>query len=117
MLPRPSYPEALRRAAPGRWWGDARLTLGYARAAHAERGHLADCAGAIATAACQTAQAVPAVPAARGEWVTNEKTLLERAGLREVDRVLDGPRPRPRALTAAVDEASAFPEGAVARTR
>ncbi len=111
-LPRPSYPEALRRAAPGRWWGEARLTLGYARAAHAERGHLADCAGAIATAACQTAHAVLA---ARGQWVTNEKTLLERAGLRDVDRVLDGLGPRSHALTAAVDEASALLERAVAR--
>jgi hypothetical protein len=40
---------------------------------------------AIATATCQTAHAVLA---ARGQWVTNEKTLVDRAGLRGVDRVL-----------------------------
>ena len=80
-------PDALRREAPGQWWNTARLTLGYARAAHAVRGHLADCAGAIATAACATAHGVMA---ARGQWVTNEKTLLERAGLRAVDGVLSG---------------------------
>jgi predicted nucleotidyltransferase len=109
-LPCPEYPEALRRRAPERWWGDARNTLGYARGAHAARGRLADCAGAIATAACQTAHAVLA---ARGQWVTNEKTLLDRAGLRDIDRVLGGLAPRPDVLTAAVDEATALLERAV----
>jgi predicted nucleotidyltransferase len=108
-LPRPDYPDALRRGAPGRWWGDARQTLDYARAAHAERGHLTDCAGAVATAACQTAHAVLA---ARGQWVTNEKTLLERAGLRGVDRVLSDLTARPEVLTAAVDEATTLLESA-----
>ncbi|MCQ4042586.1 nucleotidyltransferase domain-containing protein [Streptantibioticus rubrisoli] len=109
-LPRPEYPEALRRAAPQRWWGDARHTLAYARAAHAARGHLADCAGAIATAACQAAHAVLA---ARGQWVTNEKTLLDRAGIRDIDGLLSGLAPRPEALTAAIDEATALLESAV----
>lgn len=104
-LPRPDYPEALRRHAPEHWWGDARRTLGYARTAHAERGRLADCAGAIATAACQAAHAVLA---ARGQWVTNEKTLLERADLRDVDRILGDLTPEPKALTAAVDETAAL---------
>src|SRR5262245_38260126 len=71
-LPSPGgYPDALRRAARNRWLADARSTLGYARSAHAARGHLADTAGAIALA---FAQASHAVLAARGEWVTNEKT-------------------------------------------
>ncbi|GAA2390872.1 nucleotidyltransferase domain-containing protein [Streptomyces glaucosporus] len=109
-LPRPGYPDALRRHAPERWWGDARHTLSYARAAHAERGHLADCAGAIAVAACQTAHAVMA---ARAQWVTNEKTLLERAGLRNLDRVLGDLTPRPDVLTAAVDEATDLLQRAV----
>lgn len=110
-LPRPAYPDALRRRAPGQWSADARLTLDYARAAHAERGHLADCAGAIATAACQAAHAVLA---ARGEWVTNEKRLLERAGLRaDVDRVLGGLRPGPEGLSAALDETAELLERAV----
>ncbi|MCU1658057.1 MAG: polymerase subunit beta [Pseudonocardiales bacterium] len=87
-----------------------RHTLDYARTAHAEKGHLTDCAGAIATAACQTAHAVMA---ARGQWVTNEKTLLERAGLRDIDRVFSGLTTR--TLTTAIDEAAAFLGTAVDR--
>ncbi|MGW2364397.1 nucleotidyltransferase domain-containing protein [Streptomyces sp. NPDC001667] len=113
-LPRPAYPEALRRHAPPRWSDDARHTLAYARAAHAGRGHLADCAGAIATAACQAAHAVLA---ARGQWVTNEKTLLDQAGLRSVDSVLGGLTPQPEVLTAAIDEAAALLEEAVKAAR
>jgi len=101
-LPRPGYPAELRRWAPARWWGDARATLDYARAAHAARGHLADTAGAIATAACQGAHGVLA---ARGEWVTNEKTLLDRAGLRGADGILSGLSPEPGRLVRAVDAA------------
>lgn len=108
-LPRPEYPEALRRSAPRRWRDEAAATLGYAREAHAVRGHLTECAGAIATAAAQTAHAVLA---ARGQWVTNEKTLLERAGLRGIDRILGGMAPDPAALTAAIDEAAATLERA-----
>jgi hypothetical protein len=67
-LPRPGYPPALRRTARATWRENAMATLGYARAAHADRGHLADTAGAIALAACQGAHAVFA---GRGEWVTN----------------------------------------------
>ncbi|MEV0405804.1 nucleotidyltransferase domain-containing protein [Actinoallomurus sp. NPDC050550] len=109
-LPRPEYPEALRRAAHSRWWGDARPTLGYARAAYAGRGHVTGCAGAIATAACQAAHAVLA---RRGEWVTNEKTLLDRAGLRGVDRILAALTSDPAALTAAIDETTVLLETAV----
>jgi predicted nucleotidyltransferase len=104
-LPRPAYPAALRRTAPPRWRGEAAATLGYARTGHAPRGHLADTAGLIATAACQTAHAVLA---GRGEWVTNEKTLVDRAGLRAVDSVLAGLTAEPAALTSAVDQAEAL---------
>ena len=104
-LPRPGYPAALRASAPGRWWNDAQATLGYARAAHARRGHLADTAGAIATAACEAAHAVLA---ARGQWVTNEKNLLERAGLRGVDTLLAGLTAEPGRLRTAVDAAEAM---------
>ncbi|MGA5728204.1 nucleotidyltransferase domain-containing protein [Streptomyces seoulensis] len=84
-LPRPAgYPEALRRTAPERWRGTARATLGHAKAHHAPRGRLTEVAGALATAA---AQAAHAVLAERGEWITNEKRLLERAGLRRIDEV------------------------------
>jgi len=110
-LPRPRYPAALRRSAPERWWGEARATLGYVRAAHAARGRLADCAGGVATAACQAAHAVLA---ARGIWVTNEKELLTRAGLRGVDEVLAGLSAAPAALTTAVDQAAELLGRAVA---
>ncbi|SHF79929.1 nucleotidyltransferase domain-containing protein [Streptoalloteichus hindustanus] len=110
-LPRPDYPEVLRENARRRWWGDASLTLGYARAAHAERGHLAECVGAIATAACQAGHAVLA---ARAEWITNEKTLVDRAGLRaDLDEVLAGLTAEPSALVAAVDDATARLSSAV----
>jgi predicted nucleotidyltransferase len=85
-LPRPAaYPEKLRTAAAEQWHGTARATLAYARSNHAPAGRLTEVAGAIATASVQTGHAVLA---ARGEWVTNEKRLLERAGLRAVDSVL-----------------------------
>jgi hypothetical protein len=53
--------------------------------------------------------------AARAQWVTNEKTLLEQAGLRDIDRVLGNLTPRPDALTAAVDEATELLERALER--
>ncbi|GAA2465824.1 nucleotidyltransferase domain-containing protein [Streptomyces macrosporus] len=109
-LPRPSYPPALRRTAAEHWRGAARLTLAYARANHAPRGRLTEVAGALATAA---AQAGHAVLAARGEWVTNEKTLLARAGLRGVDGVVAGLEASPEALTAAVDAAEVLMERAL----
>lgn len=79
------YPEALRRAAFERWSGSARATLGYAEAQHVPRGRLTETVGAVAVAVTQAGHAVLA---ARGAWVTNEKRLLERAGLRDVDAVV-----------------------------
>ncbi|WP_344981682.1 nucleotidyltransferase domain-containing protein [Streptosporangium fragile] len=86
-LPRPAFPEALRRTAPEHWRGRAHMTLMYAKANYVPRGRLAEVAGSLATAAMQTAHAVLA---ARGEWVTNEKTLLQRAGLRGIDGIMAG---------------------------
>ncbi|MGW4595533.1 nucleotidyltransferase domain-containing protein [Streptomyces sp. NPDC004457] len=99
-LPRPAaYPPALRRTAFDRWSGTARATLSYAKSHHAPHARLTETAGALATAAAQSAHAVLA---ARGEWVTNEKQLLERAGLREVDAVVAALRADPGALADAV---------------
>jgi len=103
-LPRPAYPPALRRAAAARWQADALATLDYARTGHAARGHLADTAGAIGVAACQAAHAVLA---ARGEWITNDKTLLDRAGLRGMDEILAGLTAEPESLAGAVARATA----------
>ena len=109
-LPSPGgYPDALRRAARNRWLADARGTLDYARSAHAARGHLADTSGAIALAFVQASHAVLA---ARGEWFTNEKTLLDRAGLRGGDAILAGLTADPGTLASAVDAASDLIENA-----
>jgi hypothetical protein len=105
QLEQPGYPQALRETAPPRWWGDAQATLNYARGAYAARGLATETAGMIATAACQAGHAVLA---ASGQWVTNEKTLLDRAGLRGVDAIVAGLTPDPGALTAAVDATDAL---------
>ncbi|MFG1795194.1 nucleotidyltransferase domain-containing protein [Nocardia sp. NPDC049149] len=99
-LPNPEYPEALRVAAPPIWRNRASMTLRYARGAYARRGQTTEVAGALAVAAMQTAHAILA---ARGEWTTNEKRLLERAGLRDIDTIVAGLRVD--ALERAVSEA------------
>ncbi|GAB1335042.1 nucleotidyltransferase domain-containing protein [Streptomyces sp. E-15] len=110
-LPRPAgYPPKLRRSATGHWSGSAGATLSYARADHAPHGRLTETAGALATAAVQAAHAVLA---ARGEWVTNEKRLLERAGLRAVDAVLSGLGADPETLAEAVTRTEGIIAGAL----
>jgi hypothetical protein len=103
-LPGVSYPAALRERAPGVWWGQAEAELGYARDYHAAGGRLAQCAGLAARAASCTAHAVLA---ARGQWVTNEKALFTRAGLREIDEILAAARPDPVVLRDVVDRVGA----------
>ncbi|MFC4499157.1 MULTISPECIES: nucleotidyltransferase domain-containing protein [Streptomyces] len=108
--PRPvSYPGALRRAARERWHGTAVATLAYARASHAAAGRRTETAGALAVAAIQAGHAVLA---ARGEWVTNEKRLLERAGLRGVDELVArlGSADSGRLVTVLEDAESLFAE-------
>lgn len=97
-LPRPRFPEALRRAAAEVWGARADWTLDAAEQ-HARAGRVAQCAGQIAVAVTQRGHAVLA---ARGEWVTNEKRLLDRAGLRGVDDVVLGLTAEPAGLLAAV---------------
>ncbi|MER5994681.1 nucleotidyltransferase domain-containing protein [Streptomyces viridosporus] len=102
-LPRPAaYPRALRETAPPRWHGTASATLAYARAGHAPEGALTQVAGSIAVAATHTAHAVMA---ARGEWVTNEKGLVARAGLGDVDTLLEGLKSSPDVLARVVEAA------------
>ncbi|MGW4574301.1 nucleotidyltransferase domain-containing protein [Streptomyces tendae] len=113
-LPRPAYPEALRATAPERWYGAATATLAYAEAGHAPRGALTQVAGAIALATTQTAHAVLA---ARGEWVTNEKGMVERAGLDGIDALLAGLTPEPRALAQSVTRAGTLLRDAVEAAR
>ena len=111
-LPRvDGYPDALRRSAAARWASDANSTLAYARAAYAVTGQVTQTAGAIAAALACTAHGVLA---ARGQWITNEKRLIDRAGLRHADAVLVGLRPAPESLIQALDEAQALIAAAVA---
>jgi hypothetical protein len=105
VLPEPAeYPEALRRSAPEVWWSRAEEALGYARAAHAPAGRATPCLGLLAQAALQTAHAVAA---ARGIWVTNEKTLWDRAAIPGVDAALATSGRDPDALIAVADEVAA----------
>ncbi|WP_181777450.1 nucleotidyltransferase domain-containing protein [Amycolatopsis pittospori] len=101
-LPQPAFPDALRETAPPMWRGRAELTLRYTRGAFVPRGQATEVAGALATAAMETAHAVLA---ARGEWVTNEKRLLSRAGLRDIDAIVAGLKAEPGALDQAVSAA------------
>ncbi|MCM3924188.1 nucleotidyltransferase domain-containing protein [Frankia sp. AiPs1] len=100
QLPTVDYPAALRKQAPTVWWDNARLTFDYARVNHAPRSRLAQCAGLVAQA---TSQAAHAVLAARGEWVTNDKTLLTRANLRHVDHFVAAAHADPQAAGRLVD--------------
>jgi len=99
-LPRPTYPTALRQSAPTQWWARSTMTIGYARTAFAPRGYALDCAGAAARACVEAGHAILA---ARGEWVTNEKRLLDRAGLRHLDTMVGEMTPSPDALATALD--------------
>lgn len=111
-LPRPEYPAALRESASRRWSAMAQQTLAYAQKAHAPRGHLAETAGSIAVAG---AQAAHGVLAAQGEWPSNEKRLLDRANLRDLDAIVTNLDPAPNqliaAITAAADLFTAAAEG------
>ncbi|MFF0888112.1 nucleotidyltransferase family protein [Streptomyces sp. NPDC003456] len=114
-LTRPAaYPRALRESAPPRWHGMAAATLAYARAGHAPKGAATQVAGAIALATTQTAHAVLA---ARGEWVTNEKGLVARAGLEEVDACVGQLTVRPDDLARTLTEVEALLTRALAAAR
>jgi hypothetical protein len=82
------------------WRGRAAAHLGYARDQHAAQGRVTPCLGLVAVAATEYAHALLA---ARGEWVTNEKRLLTRAGLGEVDDLLLAAGRGPASLAAVVD--------------
>jgi hypothetical protein len=80
-LPRVAgFPPALARSGAARWRQHAEFSLLHARM-RAERG---DVVGTVAQAAKAVVETAHAVVCGRGEWVLNEKNLVERAGLREV---------------------------------
>jgi predicted nucleotidyltransferase len=77
-LPCPVYPEALKGSAFRIWQERAGLTLDYARKAYAERGDAVMTLGSVARGLLEAGHARLA---REGMWITNEKGLLERAGL------------------------------------
>jgi len=83
-LPRPDFPDALRRRAPEFWRRIATGGLKFARF-HAERDDAVGCAGNLAVAAFATAHVRLC---GRGEWYLNEKGLLARAGLEHVQHLM-----------------------------
>lgn len=84
-LPRPAFPDALAASAPVRWNGRAAVSLTFARG-HAEADDRVCCTGMLIDALLCVAHARLAE---RREWALNEKHLLRRAGLVDLD-VLSG---------------------------
>lgn len=99
-----------RTPAPGIWWLNADLTLQYAAEGHARHGRLAQCAGPLGEAACHAAHAILAH---RGEWMTNEKQLLGKAGLRGIDGIVGQLGTQPESLLQSVSDARELLLGAV----
>lgn len=97
-LARPTFPNALKESAPNYWSYVAAFSLLYADR-HAASGEVSNCFGAIAKAAVAEANGRLA---GRGEWVLNEKGILGRVGLQQVDAVLSE-SPSPSDLSLAVE--------------
>jgi hypothetical protein len=83
-LPHPSFPQALREAAPLWWEGNAAFSLFFADG-YAARGEVTACAGSLVRAAMAVAHARLAK---RGVWVLNEKRLVQRAELAQTEEIL-----------------------------
>jgi hypothetical protein len=96
-LPRPTFPDALRATAPPFWTNLAKGALGIG-SVHARRGDRVACLANLAQAVLSAAQARLA---AAGEWALNEKRIVDRAGLGDVQALFAGPEPRPDATTPA----------------
>ena len=79
-LPRPRFPPALRETAPPVWFGLAAGALRFAEV-YASREDRVACLANLCQGVLATAQGRMA---AAGEWVLNEKRLVERAGLTAV---------------------------------
>lgn len=83
-LPRPTYPEKLRETAPPPWSRLAAGALEFA-ATHAKRDDRIACLANLCQAALAAAQGRMA---SAGEWVLNEKRLIERAGLLGIEAAM-----------------------------
>jgi hypothetical protein len=98
-LPQPDFPQVLKDSAPRRWRASAALSLAIADKA-AERHDVVSCAGLLAKAATEAAQARLAE---RGEWALNENGIVRRAELgARVEAILAAPGDRAFELARAV---------------
>ena len=102
-VPRVSFPRKLMEAAPPKWRFCRTFSLEYARG-HARRGNIVGAIGQAARAALEEAHARLC---ARGEWVCNEKRLLETAGLEEVQALFARTPAEVEALTLWVSDVAA----------
>jgi Nucleotidyltransferase domain len=84
-LPRPAFPQKLRHTAPAAWFRLAAGALHFADV-HARRHDRVACLANLCQAVLATAQGRLA---AAGEWVLNEKRLVERAELGSAQDRLD----------------------------
>ena len=79
-IPAAPFPPKLAAAAPPVWRFCRSFSLDYART-HARRGNVAGATGQVAAAVMQEAHAIVCE---RGQWVCNEKRLIETAGLADL---------------------------------
>jgi predicted nucleotidyltransferase len=86
-LPRPRFPPKLRETAPAAWSRLAAGALHFA-AVHGGREDTAACLANLCQAVLAAAQGRLV---AAGEWVLNEKRLVQRAGLGSVQKRLNQP--------------------------
>jgi hypothetical protein len=93
------YPPRLADAAPPRWRFCRSFSLECARM-HAKRGNRI---GAIGQAAKAVMEEGHAILCERGQWVCNEKRLIELAGLADVHRLFEHVPGEPSALLQWVD--------------
>jgi len=104
-LPRPSFPAALSETAPPVWFNLAAGALHFARV-HAKRSDRASSLANLCQAVLATAQGRLA---ARCEWALNEKGIVARAGLDEIEQVLDDRGKDLTTLVAATDRVLDLP--------
>jgi len=99
-LPRPAFPPKLRQTAPTAWFRLAAGALHFADV-HAGRQDRVACLANLCQAILATAQGRLA---AAGQWVLNEKRLVQRAGLGHIQDQLEQPG---RSLPALVSDVGA----------
>lgn len=99
MPPAVGFPQALAATAVERWRFSAWFSIEHARM-RARRG---DAVGTLGQLGRATLEAAHAIMCARRAWVLNEKHLIERAGLDDVNGLVTGVAANPADLTACVD--------------